>query len=76
MPGATRQFSGFAAAASEASASRVFAGVHTQMDEDAGQRLGASVARLVLHDGPLAAKHAIPARHVRHGRHAPRAHKP
>jgi len=75
MPGATRQFSGFAAAASEASASRVFAGVHTQMDEDAGQRLGASVARFVLHDGPLAARHATPARHVRHGRHAPRAHK-
>src|SRR4029077_18797275 len=56
MPGATRQFGGFAAAANEPSASRVFAGVHTQMDEDAGQQLGGSVARFVLHNGPLAAK--------------------
>src|SRR6202023_4344664 len=31
MRGATRQFSGFAAAAAEASASRIFAGVHTGM---------------------------------------------
>jgi PAP2 superfamily len=66
MPEATRQFSSFAAAANEASASRVFAGVHTQMDEDAGRQLGGSVARFVLHSGPLAAKDAIPARHVRH----------
>ncbi|HEV2924068.1 MAG TPA: phosphatase PAP2 family protein [Solirubrobacteraceae bacterium] len=68
MPGTTRQFSGYAAAANEASASRVFAGVHTQLDEDAGQQLGASVARFVLHDGPLARKRATPARHIRHGR--------
>jgi hypothetical protein len=70
MPGTTRQFSGYAAAANEASASRIFAGVHTQMDEDAGQRLGSSVARFVLHDGPLARERATPARHIRHGRHA------
>ena len=76
MPGTTRQFSGFAAAASEASASRVFAGVHTQMDEDAGQRLGGSVARFVLHNGPLAAKRANPARRVHHGRRALRSRKP
>jgi hypothetical protein len=76
MPGATRQFSGFAAAANEASASRVFAGVHTQLDEDAGQRLGASVARFVFHHGPLAAKRGTAARNAHHARHALRAHKP
>jgi hypothetical protein len=75
VPGTTRQFSGFAAAANEASASRVFAGVHTQMDEDAGQRLGGSVARFVLHDGPLATERADSARHVRHIRNASRAGK-
>ena len=70
MPGTTRQFSGFAAAASEASASRVFAGVHTQLDEDAGQTLGVSVAGFVLHSGPRAGRRATPARHVRRARHA------
>jgi hypothetical protein len=75
MPGTTRQFSGFAAAASEASASRVFAGVHTQMDEDAGQRLGGSVARFVLHNGPLAIERADSGRHVRHARNASPAGK-
>ena len=73
MPGTTRQFSGFAAAANEASASRVFAGVHTQMDEDAGQQLGGSVARFVLHDGPLAMRRAESALHIRHARKASRA---
>jgi hypothetical protein len=76
MPGATRQFSGFAAAANEASASRVFAGVHTPMDEEAGQQLGRSVARFVLHNGALAAGRATPARHVRRGGRALRSHKP
>jgi PAP2 superfamily len=36
MPGATRQFSSFAAPANEASVSHVFAGVHTIIDEQAG----------------------------------------
>jgi hypothetical protein len=62
VPGATRQFDGFASAANEASESRIFAGVHTQLDENAGQRLGSSVARLVLHNGPLAVKRAPLAR--------------
>ncbi|HWX96283.1 MAG TPA: vanadium-dependent haloperoxidase [Solirubrobacteraceae bacterium] len=75
MPGTTRQFSGFAAAANEASASRVFAGVHTQLDEEAGQQLGVSVARLVLDSGPLARGRATGARHVRHARHASRANR-
>jgi hypothetical protein len=66
MPGTTRQFSSFDAAANEASASRIFAGVHTQLDENAGQQLGASVARFVLDDGPLATERASAARHSRH----------
>jgi hypothetical protein len=70
MPGTTRHFSGFAAAANEASASRVFVGVHTQLDEDAGLKLGASVAGFVLRNGPLASERATPARHIRHARHA------
>jgi hypothetical protein len=66
MPGTTRHFDGFAAAAAEASVSRVYAGVHTQLDEDAGQRLGRSVAELVTHSGPVAAERSTSARHVRH----------
>jgi hypothetical protein len=73
MPGTTRHFSGFATVANEASASRIFAGVHTQLDEDAGQQLGRSVAQLVLRSGPLVDKRAIRARHVRRGM---RVHKP
>ncbi len=76
MPGVTRQFSGFAAAAEEASASRIFAGVHTQMDEAAGQRLGGSIARFVLQSGTLAAERATPARRSGHGRHASQSHMP
>jgi hypothetical protein len=63
MPGTTRQFGDFAAAANEASASRVFAGVHTQEDEDAGQQLGGSVARFVLGESVLGSGRAIHARH-------------
>jgi hypothetical protein len=58
MPGTVRRFDGYAAAAAEASASRVFAGVHTQLDEDAGQRLGAHVARFILHSEPFASNTA------------------
>jgi hypothetical protein len=57
MPGTVRQFTGFRAAADEASASRIFAGVHTQLDEDAGQTLGRAVARAVLRDGRLEGTH-------------------
>jgi hypothetical protein len=75
MPGATRQFSSFSAAASEASLSRVFAGVHTQMDEEAGQRLGGQVARFILHSGPLASDRAVPTRHVHGTRHRQVTHR-
>jgi hypothetical protein len=73
MPGATRQFGGFGAAASEASASRIFAGVHTQADEDAGQELGSSIARFVTRESTLAGRRATPARQL--VRRAPRGHK-
>ena len=46
--GITRTFSGFAQAAAEASASRIFAGQHFGYDEEAGQALGAHVAGFVL----------------------------
>ena len=74
MASTTRQFRGFAAAAAEASVSRVYAGVHTQLDEDAGQRLGRSVAEFVLQHGPSAAESATHARHAGHGRGAARSH--
>ena len=73
MPGTTRRFTGFAAAAAEASASRVFAGVHTELDEDAGQRLGAQVAGFVLHHSSLA-DNALASRRSRVRRHA-RGHR-
>lgn len=48
MPGVTRSFPSFQAAAEEASLSRILAGQHTSNDEDAGQRLGSQVAGFVL----------------------------
>jgi membrane-associated phospholipid phosphatase len=72
MPGTTRQFSSFPAAANEASASRIFAGVHTQADEDAGQHLGASIAQFVIRDSALATRRAVPGRHP--ARDSSRAH--
>jgi len=48
LPGVTRSFNGFQAAANEAGLSRIFAGVHTRIDHVAGQELGQSVAKFVL----------------------------
>jgi membrane-associated phospholipid phosphatase len=48
LPGVTRQFSSFQAAATEAGLSRIFAGQHTRLDHEAGVGLGASVAHFVL----------------------------
>jgi PAP2 superfamily len=47
MPGVERSFETFAAAAKEATLSRVFAGQHFQFDLDAGERLGRQVADTV-----------------------------
>jgi membrane-associated phospholipid phosphatase len=48
LPGVTRSFDGFQAAADEAGLSRIFAGVHTRIDHVAGQELGKDVAKFVL----------------------------
>jgi membrane-associated phospholipid phosphatase len=50
LPGVQRSFDDFAAAAEEASLSRVFAGVHFRTDEAAGERLGRSIGGLVVED--------------------------
>jgi membrane-associated phospholipid phosphatase len=44
----TRSFTTFSAAAREAGLSRIYAGVHTRLDHQAGQRLGREVAHFVL----------------------------
>lgn len=48
LPGQTRSFPDFLAAATEAALSRIFAGQHTPLDDRAGRRLGASIARFTL----------------------------
>jgi hypothetical protein len=47
LPGVTRVFHRFQEAAEEAGRSRIYAGVHTRIDHEAGQLLGRDVARLV-----------------------------
>ena len=48
LNGVTRSFGSFQAAANEAGLSRIFAGQHTRLDHEAGQRLGRQVADFVL----------------------------
>jgi hypothetical protein len=48
LPGTTRSFDSFAGAENEASASRIFAGQHFRTDENAGERLGRSLADFVV----------------------------
>jgi membrane-associated phospholipid phosphatase len=48
LPGVVRTFASYTAAASEAGLSRIYAGVHTRIDHDAGVVLGGDVARFVL----------------------------
>ncbi|MDT7798496.1 MAG: hypothetical protein QOI78_1929 [Actinomycetota bacterium] len=48
LPGVVRRFGSFAGVASEAGLSRIFAGVHTRVDHEAGQQLGLDVAGFVL----------------------------
>jgi hypothetical protein len=54
LPGVQRTFVSFSEAAEEASASRIFNGNHTRLDEVAGEYLGHDVAAFVL-------GHALPA---------------
>jgi len=50
LPGTTRSFHTFSAAAEEATLSRIFAGVHFRFDLTAGHQLGREVADFVLHE--------------------------
>jgi hypothetical protein len=55
LPGVTRSFTSFSAAAEEAGVSRIYAGVHTRLDHIAGVTLGRDVAGFVLHNALLPA---------------------
>jgi PAP2 superfamily protein len=55
LPGVTRSFSSFSAAAQEAGLSRIFSGQHTRLDHVAGLHLGHDVAGFVLHNALLPA---------------------
>ncbi len=55
LPGVTRSFTSFTAAAQEAGLSRIFSGQHTRIDHVAGVELGHDVARFVLHNALLPA---------------------
>ena len=48
LPGVVRHFDSYQAVAREAGLSRIFAGVHTRLDHDAGLHLGHRVAEFVL----------------------------
>jgi PAP2 superfamily protein len=48
LPGIVRQFDSYQAIATEAGLSRIFAGVHTRLDHEAGLTLGRNVAQFVL----------------------------
>jgi hypothetical protein len=48
LPGVTRSFASFGAAVDEAGLSRIYAGVHTRLDHEAGLELGDDVAGFVL----------------------------
>ena len=55
LPGVTRSFDSFSAAAEEAGLSRIYAGQHTRLDHEAGLALGHDVAGFVLQNALLPA---------------------
>jgi hypothetical protein len=55
LPGVTRSFTSFTAAAQEAGLSRIFSGQHTRLDHVAGLKLGRDVAGFVLRNALLPA---------------------
>ena len=55
LPGVTRSFTSFGGALNEAGLSRIYAGVHTRIDHEAGVQLGTQVADFVLHNALLGA---------------------
>ncbi|MDG0865163.1 choice-of-anchor D domain-containing protein, partial [Pelomonas aquatica] len=48
LPGVTRSFASFSQAADEAGMSRIYGGIHTSLDNNAGKLIGAEVAQAVL----------------------------
>jgi len=48
LPGVTRSFDRFSAVVTEAGLSRIYAGIHTRIDHDAGKALGAQIGRYTL----------------------------
>ncbi|MBV9282440.1 MAG: vanadium-dependent haloperoxidase [Chloroflexi bacterium] len=50
LPGVTRSFASYSAAATEAGLSRIYGGVHYRFDHEAGLRLGQDVATFVLRE--------------------------
>jgi hypothetical protein len=56
LPGVVRHFDSYQDAALEAGQSRIFAGVHTRLDHNAGLSLGQSVADDVLAQNDMASK--------------------
>ncbi|HXJ63247.1 MAG TPA: vanadium-dependent haloperoxidase [Actinomycetota bacterium] len=58
LPGVTRSFTSFSAAEEEAGLSRIYAGVHTRIDHEAGLQLGHDVADFVLRNALLPERHA------------------
>lgn len=63
LPGIERHFESFAGAEREASLSRIFAGVHFSIDEQAGETLGRRVAEFVIEQSLRPEEHAD--RHTR-----------
>jgi membrane-associated phospholipid phosphatase len=59
LPGVTRSFSSFNAAAQEAGLSRIYAGQHTRVDHVAGLVLGHHVAALVLRSALLPIRESV-----------------
>jgi PAP2 superfamily len=57
LPGIERHFASFSAAEREASLSRIFAGVHFSIDEQAGETLGHRVAQFVIDQSLYPEKH-------------------
>ena len=53
LPGVTRSFTSFNGALTEAGLSRIYAGVHTRIDHEAGVKLGTQVADFVLRNALL-----------------------
>jgi len=48
LPGVTRSFDSLTAAATEAGLSRIYAGVHSRLDHEAGLTLGDQIGRYTL----------------------------